>query len=245
MNVLSDNKQRELRMMFSGGVSTRQAARRVGCSKITANKYQRQVREARQHTQAEVASVKEILAAGPRYWDGFALDQGRKWSGADDVILTKLWGAGAGEQRCAPILGRKPSTILHRVQYLHLRMPLCRRKAAGRKPREILAYPFIAGRARDEHALVLAVNKAVPRGIPESIRADLCQEMLLALLDDRLATKDLSRSVPIFLRQWRRDYQAPYGTISLDSAPAWNDQARSLHETIPAETALWAEGSAA
>jgi hypothetical protein len=62
-------------------------------------------------------------------------------------------------------------------------------RPANLGPRAQLAYPFMV-QPRDEHALLLAVNNWVPHYIPG--REDICQEIMLAVLDGRVTIDALA-----------------------------------------------------
>lgn len=94
-------------------------------------------------------------------------------------------------------------------------------------------YPYILGEPRPEHQLVLIVNEAVPRGLHESTRADICQDLLVAILDNQIEVEDLPQAVPEFIKRHFRQFPTKYGPISLDAKPPWGDEdSRTLAETI-------------
>lgn len=87
------------------------------------------------------------------------------------------------------------------------------------KPRVALAYPFIMKR-RDEHTDILAVNDIVPKNIAADVRADICQEVMLAVLEGR-TTIDALRArrdnAAFFIKKfYRENYEAAGHAISFD-----------------------------
>ena len=111
-----------------------------------------------------------------------------------------------------------------------LRKPVIIR--AREAPRELVTYPFVLGTAREEHDLVLAVNAVVPRYLPEHVRADVCQEMLVALLAGDLLREEIGRRAPEFLRAHNRQAFSKFKFVSLD-APLGHE-GRLLHEILAA-----------
>lgn len=120
-------------------------------------------------------------------------------------------------------------------QYHFQRVPLVtfeRRAAAwrvyGGKPRlpsnlrEVEApscYPFIAHDPKrpDEGAdLVALVNKAVPRGLPEEIRADICQDLICAILMGEFKREDLAGNLKDFIRAGKKMFADKWSFYPLD-----------------------------
>ena len=67
-----------------------------------------------------------------------------------------------------------------------------------------LFYPFSTpGFSQDD--LVVGVNKVVRKSLPESIRADVCQEIICAVLDGRLRQEELSEATvePFIKKEFR------------------------------------------
>lgn len=69
-------------------------------------------------------------------------------------------------------------------------------------------YPYGA-----THELVQMVNEAVPRSLPEDIRGDVCQEMILAMLDGEVNVLDRAQE---FIRAHRKEYAFRFGPMSID-----------------------------
>ena len=60
--------------------------------------------------------------------------------------------------------------------------------------------------------LLVRINRRVPSMLPEEMRADICQEMLLQMME---SIEDVLKSVPRFIREYKRHY--PFQYQSLDS----------------------------
>jgi len=62
--------------------------------------------------------------------------------------------------------------------------------------------------------LLVRINRRVPSSLPEEMRADICQEMLLQMMKsiDNVLTK-----VPEFIREYKKDY--PFQYHSFDANP--------------------------
>ena len=56
-------------------------------------------------------------------------------------------------------------------------------------------YPYCTGGPGYGNALLMSVNAVVPKRIPNDARADICQDLLLAILDGDLKLEDLIRAV--------------------------------------------------
>ncbi len=93
-------------------------------------------------------------------------------------------------------------------------------------------YPYITGPVRDEHRLVVVVNEAVPKGIPDDIRADICQDILVALLDHQIEIHDLSLAVPEFIKRQYRLFPTKYAPLSLDVERGEEGEGFTLKDTL-------------
>jgi hypothetical protein len=80
---------------------------------------------------------------------------------------------------------------------------------------------------RDEHADLLAVNAIIPKGIAENMRADMCQEIMLAILEERTTLEALrakSANAAYFIKKFYHDnYEAGGHAISFqDTDEDWD-----------------------
>jgi hypothetical protein len=73
---------------------------------------------------------------------------------------------------------------------------------------------------REDHALTLEINRAVPRWLNEQVRQDVCQDVAVAVLSGQTLTAELVRDV---LKRGRRVYGLRWEELSLD---AWCYQSR-------------------
>ena len=62
--------------------------------------------------------------------------------------------------------------------------------------------------------LLVRINRRVPSMLPEEMRADICQEMLLQMME---SIEDVLKNVPRFIRDYKKHY--PFQYHSLDSNP--------------------------
>lgn len=116
-------------------------------------------------------------------------------------------------------------------------------RAAAAAEARPLCYPYIVKR-RDEHAEILAINDIVPRAFPDQMRADICQEAMLAVLEGKITIAELraNRSQSAwFLRKFYKDNFEDAGhAASLD---AMVDEDRTEFEVASAIAAKdWLQG---
>ena len=83
--------------------------------------------------------------------------------------------------------------------------------------------------ALSECEILEAVHKLVPRGLPERIRPDICQEMIVAILTGESSFTKLQADPARFTKQYLRDNSERYGVISLDSP---DDEGKSFMERV-------------
>jgi hypothetical protein len=55
--------------------------------------------------------------------------------------------------------------------------------------------------------VILAVNAAIPRTLPQQIREEACQELALAIVAGRCSPKSAARRADEFIRKARAGYQ--------------------------------------
>jgi hypothetical protein len=84
----------------------------------------------------------------------------------------------------------------------------------GQEPKEKsikqLFYPFAVYNTQkpdDGKDLVLAVNKVVPRGLPEDLRADICQDMVMAVLEGKIKKENLKDHMLAYMRKGFKDVE--------------------------------------
>jgi hypothetical protein len=73
-------------------------------------------------------------------------------------------------------------------------------------------WPFITGTVTDDHALLLDINRLVPKWISEQVRQDVCQDVAVRVLMGDGLSADLVREV---LKAGRKAYGLRWDEISL------------------------------
>lgn len=191
----------------------------------------------------EAISVPALLSR-PRSWAGHYIWTRTWWTRPEVVVLKALCEAKAPLEKSADGLGRTPTSIAHRASDTGLVLPAEWRDAIIKKrPSKLrlsdpqLQYPYIR-EVRGEHADLLQVNSLVPRGLPDHVRADVCQEIMLALWMKKITLDELrtdSLAVRSFIKGFRAtNYEAGGFALSLD-APMHDG--RSWYDVLPAPTA--------
>lgn len=108
--------------------------------------------------------------------------------------------------------------------------------------RTALCYPFMpeTAKPRSDHELLRLINDAVPRSIPEDRRADICQELAIAVLIGDADAANLSTAWrPLFHKVYAQ-HPTIYGPLSLD-APIPGTEDLRLIDTISNEDSLWSK----
>lgn len=187
----------------------------------------------------ELISV-PALVSRPRYFDGAPLDIRTWWTRPDLVALKALCEQSGDIEKGAAALGREPKNLAWKAYDTGLVVPKAWRSLLSSKklksqPRQNLSYPFISS-VRGEHADIIAVNALVPRGLPDHIRGDVCQEIMLAILEGKTTLEELRLSsslVRSFVRRANHDNMESGGyALSLD-APMRDG--RSWYDVLPAD----------
>lgn len=98
-------------------------------------------------------------------------------------------------------------------------------------------YPYLSSNPIDDANLLITVHNAVPLTIPQSHRGDICQDLIVAVLESNIKLEDLDRHVPDFIKQCYRKYPTKYRALSLDKAISSEDN-RTLGELISEDNIL-------
>jgi hypothetical protein len=81
------------------------------------------------------------------------------------------------------------------------------------KARPPLSYPYLTDTSGEGAALLTRIHAAVPRGVPESVRADACQAIVLAVLSGEISEEQVEAVAHEYVR---RQYP-PKRFLSLDA----------------------------
>jgi hypothetical protein len=188
-------------------------------------------------TPADAAAL--IMARPPRYYDALWLDHNRDWADADLRDVAAVCQAGGDINKAADIFGRPPKSIAHRARDLGLTLPPEWRRLVSTyistPPRLILAFPYIA-KARPEHSDLLRVNNMVPRGFSEWVRADIAQNIMLALYEGTVTIEDVEKNkdkMRWFIKKFYQE-QSPHQEVSMTPL---EDDGRSYDEIASAMAA--------
>lgn len=105
------------------------------------------------------------------------------------------------------------------------------RKSRGVPP-PVIVEPAISktnslpGRRADGAMLFRAVNAAVSRSLPEHVRADICQDVLIDVLEGRATINSLGESIRLALRRHRKTHSDGWMPASLDDIVPGTDNLR-------------------
>lgn len=167
----------------------------------------------------------------PKYGPGIFFNKGLHWTDRDISTLKDLLAFSATQDFAADVLGRPPKTIVEAIHVRKLQKP---RGWIGytsklARPAALMAYPYVA-KATAESADLLAVNTMVARAYPEHMRADICQEIMVAILTGETSVEKVrAKGVRAFVSRWNKSQGSPFGSVALD-AP--RDNNRSWHEVL-------------
>lgn len=102
-----------------------------------------------------------------------------------------------------------------------------------RLPKEPLTefYPYITAQPTEEHNFLIAVDSLVPKALPNQTRADVCQDMIVAILSGDVTLENLKDGLPKYLKMFLKGSPSKYGHLSLD-APAGRNDERTLAQAI-------------
>jgi transposase-like protein len=107
-----------------------------------------------------------------------------------------------------------------------------------RPPPSEMNWPYLDDDKKDSNGadLLLFVNNHIPRGLPDYLRADIAQDIILAILEGQTTREQISLDARKYILQVFQQYPWKYKWISFD-APIFDDGTRSLHDAISAQSA--------
>lgn len=98
-------------------------------------------------------------------------------------------------------------------------------------------YPYAPMSPKTDGAdLVHLVNSHVGKGVPEHIRADICQEVILGVLEGEITIESVAKQVQQYVRKFWGKFDWKHGEISLDQpmrdGRSWHDVIEDKHERM-------------
>jgi hypothetical protein len=82
------------------------------------------------------------------------------------------------------------------------------------------------------------VNAVLPSSLPDQVRSDVAQDMMLAVLAGEIRENDLAKSVRRYIKKHHQAYDNRFNTVSLDQ-PMPGTETRRWAETIPSDHDVW------
>jgi hypothetical protein len=76
-------------------------------------------------------------------------------------------------------------------------------------------WPYLQGDYSDTDAMLRVVNDAIPRTVPEHMRADICQDALVAILECEI--EQTAVTLKPFIAKWFQQNSIGYRPLSLDA----------------------------
>lgn len=164
------------------------------------------------------------------------------WRPEDELKLSILCDADADVEASADVIGRTPTSIAHRARDTGLTLPRqwAQLIAPKRKKTRLvvdagpMAYPYIS-KPTSDHADILAINAIVPAGMPDNVRADICQEIMIAILEGQTTIEKLRArkgTASYFIRRfYKENYEQAGNEISfsnLDDDRSYDEVAASI-----------------
>lgn len=96
----------------------------------------------------------------------------------------------------------------------------------------LICWPYLRNLDHPEYRLIRLVNDALPRSLPDHIRADVGQEILAEVIAGSLSENDLGTYAKLFIKRIWNQQQSRFREISLDAFIG--NQDRKLEELIAA-----------
>lgn len=97
----------------------------------------------------------------------------------------------------------------------------------------LLVWPYLRSFDNEDYRLMERVNLLVPRTFPESVRADMCQELLVDIISGDLEIDNAQSRIAEYARRAFKFEPSKFGPLSLD-ALMFGDGDRTLLDTLKA-----------
>lgn len=118
---------------------------------------------------------------------------------------------------CAFKVAESPARQLY-YQLCAERSALTLARVIERKAAEpLLVWPYLRDLSNPEFRLLRLVNDSVSRTLPEHVRADVCQEILMAVISGEISDRDVPVYVPTFTKRIWSQQSNRFRERSLDS----------------------------
>lgn len=121
-----------------------------------------------------------------------------------------------------------------------------RKEKAEKRPRDAaptgsLFYPYLIYEPNKENDLLFAVNNAVPKSVPEQLRADICQDLIVAVLSGEMDRSELEDQASVYIKKVMKMFPMKYGPLSLDAPMPGAEigDRRTLGQMIDANAYHW------
>lgn len=135
-------------------------------------------------------------------------------------------------------LGQKLSINYRTAWRLNQLMSLIRGNVRVRTGDRV--WPYANPSPNESGADIMAlVNSKVRKSIPETLRADICQEIILGVLEGEITLNDVIKQTDIYVRKFWVKHDWKYKTVSLDqqmfSGRSWHDVIEDRHARMDGE----------
>lgn len=103
-------------------------------------------------------------------------------------------------------------------------------------PKESMFYPYVIHKPEmkdDGYDLIALVNAAVPKMLPDHIRADICQDLIVDILAGEISADDVKHNVKDYTRKVFEMHPLKYGNLSMD-APLQGYDGMTLADVLSA-----------
>lgn len=185
-------------------------------------------------------SAQELLTHAKPIDEVYFMHDYSRWKPEEESAMRTLMEANATAEQVASILHRPVTKVVNRALERGLKppkewrmlLPYYKGPVVPFVP--LMQFPYIKT-ARPENADLLRVNKLVPHAFGEDMRADIIQEVMLALFEGTVTMDDLERNrdkLSFFIKKFRKD-QRPWQEMT--GLGGGGDEKRS-YEDIAAAT---------
>jgi hypothetical protein len=96
-------------------------------------------------------------------------------------------------------------------------------------------YPYITSEPNEEHQFLLEIDSLVPKGLPNEMRSDVCQDMIVAVLSGQTTIENLKDSRAQYIKQFYKQFPVKYGHLSLDAPLKVGETETTIADLIAVE----------
>lgn len=140
----------------------------------------------------------------------------RKLALANHVVLCACGKSAGHKEWCEWRINKSPARQSYLVRCASMSAASLARIRPTQPPM-LTTWPYVRSFDNDDYALMKYVNEIVPRALPEHVRADVCQDILVDVVSGEISADQLKNKMKEYVRRAYKFMPSKFGAVSLDA----------------------------